>query len=45
MSKYRKTAVNELFYVTPVRAGLVTEPEHSLYRSAPIAHHLNFEVL
>ncbi len=45
MSAYRKTAVNELFYVTPVYAELVTEPEHSLYSSAPIVHHLNPEVL
>ncbi len=29
----------------PVRAGLVTDPEHYLYSSAHIAHHLNLEVL
>ena len=45
MSEYRKTEVNELFYVAPVHAEPVTEPEHYLYSSAHMAHHLNLEVL
>ncbi|MBX7206622.1 MAG: transposase [Bacteroidia bacterium] len=43
----QEVIMQKLNYIhqNPVRAGLVTEPEHYLYSSAHIAHHLELEVL